>query len=283
MDTCIGRNPKSARRNYAATGESSPAYYIFMPQGRQRESRLMVRQWRIVGLGLALFVLASAMASAQGGRRGGFLGRMGGLQMLRIPEVQKELKMTPEQTGKLDAKQQEVRDAMQGQGGGNFAQMTPEERQARTEKTQDLNDKAVGEILDATQVKRYQELQLQQQGPVAITRKSVATDLKLTDDQKTKLAAIQKQADADRLAAMQGLDFRNMSDTDRQKFMTKLQQMQKDEGDKIVALLTDDQKAQWKTMQGTLFTFPAPPGAPAPAAAPPAVATPAPATPAPAQ
>ena len=109
---------------------------------------------------------------------------------------------------------------------------------------------------------------MQQQGPIAITRKSVADELKLTADQQKQVADIQTQANTDRRAAMQGVDFQNMSDDDRQKMMTKMQDVQKAEGDKILAVLTDAQKTQWKTMQGTPFTFPAPvgPGA-APAAA----------------
>lgn len=110
---------------------------------------------------------------------------------------------------------------------------------------------------------------------MAIMRKSIGTQLALTADQQTKLADIQTQANSDRRDAMQGMDFANMTADDRQKWMTKMQDLQKAQGDKILAVLTDAQKAQWKTMQGTPFTFPAPAGAngAAPAAAP--AATPA--------
>ncbi len=96
--------------------------------------------------------------------------------------------------------------------------------------------------------------------------------MKLTDAQQKQVADLQTQANADRRAAMQGVDYQNMSDTDRQALAAKMWDMQKSEGDKILALLTDTQKTQWKAMQGTPFTFPAPvaPGA-APAAVPVAV------------
>ena len=216
---------------------------------------------------VALFALSSSTAMAQfggGGRGGRGQNNGGGLQMLRIPEVQKELKLTPEQISLIDVKQQEVRDAMQALYPGGFGQMTPEERQQRMTKTQELQDKAVFDIIGL----RFRQLELQQQGPVAITRKSVADQLKLTDDQQKQVADIQTQTNTDRRAAMQGIDYQNMSDTDRQALATKMADMQKAEGDKILALLTDTQKTQWKAMQGTPFTFPAPtaPGA-APAAA----------------
>lgn len=225
-----------------------------------------MRQQRTIALAAAFFALSPGVAMAQGGGRGGMRGpnNGGGLQMLSIPEVQKELKLTPEQIGMIGAKQQEVRDAVQALYPGGFGQMTPEERQQRMAKTQELQDKAVADILTL----RFRQMELQQQGPVALTRKSVADQLKLTDDQQKQVAGLQTQANADRRAAMQGVDFQNMSAEDRQNLMTKMRDAQKAEGDKILALLTDTQKTQWKAMQGAPFTFPAPaaPGA-APAAA----------------
>lgn len=194
-----------------------------------------------------------AQAGGRGGMRGMY-GMAGGLQMLRLPEVQKELNLTPAQIALVDTKQQEVRDAVRALYPGGFGQMTPEQRKERNDKQQELSDKAVADIL----LLRFHQLDLQQQGPIALTHKSVADELKLTDDQQKKIADVQTQTDTDRRAAMQGVDFRNMTDTDRQTMMTKMQDIQKAEGDKILALLTDTQKADWKTLLGTPFTFPAP-------------------------
>ena len=222
--------------------------------------RQQTKRQRSIVVAAALLALSSGMAMAQGGGRGGMRGpTTGGLQMLRLPEVQKELKLTPEQISLIDVKQKETRDAMQALYPGGFGQMTPEERQQRTAKTQELQDKAVADILGL----RFRQLELQQQGPIAIARKSVADQLTLTDDQRKQVADLQTQANADRRAAMQGVDFQNMSADDRQKMMTKMQDMQKAMGEKMLALLTDTQKTQWKAMQGAPFTFPAPvaPGA----------------------
>ena len=212
----------------------------------------------------AVLIASSGTALAQGGGRGGRMmgGAGGGLGMLLIAEVQREIKMTPEQIAKVEAKQQEVRDAFQaafpGGGGGGGAQITPEERQKRAAKQQELQSKAVGEILDATQLTRFRQLELQQQGALALARKEVATELKLTEDQIKQIAGIQSQLDTDRRAAFQGVDFQNMSDEERTKLMTKMQDLQKAAGAKVAALLTEAQATQWKTMQGTPFTFPAP-------------------------
>jgi hypothetical protein len=209
---------------------------------------------------LLLSVGSAALAQGGGGRRG-MVGRGGGgLLMLRLAEVQKELKMTPEQVGKLDAKQAEVRQSMQDafqSVGGNPAEMSAADRQKLMDKMQAIQSKAVADLLDTTQQKRFRQLELQLQGPsVLAARKDVADELKLTEDQKKQAAEIQAKADADNRAAMQGVDFQSMTQEDRVKMMTKRQDIQKAAGEKIAALLTDAQKAQWKEMLGAPFTFP---------------------------
>lgn len=240
------------------------------PPRAGEEERMKRRSFVGLVLALAVLPLSAGIASAQGGggRRGGMMGRQGGLQMLRIPTVQTEIKMTPEQIGKLDAKQAEVRQSMQGLGGGGGGQLSPEERQQRMEKVQEIQTKAVNDILDPTQQKRFRQLELQQQGPSALARKDVATELKLTDEQIKKIADLQRQADEDRRSAIQGVDFQSMTPEDRDKLMTKMQDIQKASGAKMAALLTEAQQTQWKDMQGTPFTFPAGPGGPPRPAAP---------------
>ena len=195
-----------------------------------------------------------------GGRRGGGMGRGGGggLQLLRIPEVQRELKMTPEQIAKIEPAQAALRQSLQGQGGGNPGQASREERQAMMARMRDAQTKAVNGILDATQQKRFRQLELQRQGANALTtRKDVADELKLTEVQQKDIVEVQRRAEEDMQSAMAGVDFRNMSPEERQAMGAKMQAAQKATDEKITALLTDAQKAQWKEMQGAPFTFPA--------------------------
>jgi hypothetical protein len=213
-----------------------------------------------LGLMLAAFLLMAVNGAASAQRGGGFGQRGGfggGLALLRTPEVQKELKMTPEQISKVDAKQQEVGEAMQQlfQSAGNPQDMTAEERAKFQARVQEVQAKAVNDILtDEAQRKRFRQLELQQQGGNALTRKEVADELKLTDDQKKKIGDLQQEANQARRDAMQGI--RDMSPEERQKAMAKLQDMQKATTEKQVGVLTDAQKAQWKEMQGAAFTFP---------------------------
>ena len=205
----------------------------------------------------AVLVLSSA-AFAQGQGRGRGFGFGGGLNMLRIEKVQQELKMTQPQIDKIAAKQQELQAANQGV---DFQNMSQEERQAFFQKSQAAQAKAVADILDSTQLKRYHQLELQQQGAGAFNRKEVADQLKLTEEQKKKIQAIQQGLQEERRGMMQGVDFQNMTPEDRQKLFAKFQDLQKSSNEKTEAVLTDDQKKTWKEMLGAKFDFP-PPGPP---------------------
>jgi hypothetical protein len=215
----------------------------------------MKARW-MVGMLSALLVLSVSMASAQGGGRRGQLGG-GGIQLLRNADVQKELKMTQAQIDKIDAKQQELRQAQRDAfGGGNPQDLSAEDRQKAMAKIQEAQKKALTDILDATQLKRYHQLELQQQGPLALTRKEVAEELKLTDEQKTKITDIQRQVTEETRAARQGVNFQQLSAEEREKLTKKTQEIQKAAGEKVVALLTDEQKKKWTEMQGEIVKFP---------------------------
>jgi hypothetical protein len=227
-----------------------------------------MNQSRILVFALALFVIAASMALAQG--RG--FGPPTGLRMLEIPSVQTELNLTQAEIDQIQPKIDDVRQNAPMPDGG-FQNMSPTDFQAWQDKRADLNDADAAQILTADQDKRYLQLELQQVGPTEIERKSVQAQLGITDPVEIKsIADIQSKATADRIAAMQGFDFQNATDDDRAQFFAKQQQMHKDEGDKVLAVLTDAQKAAWKAAQGTPFTFPPPPGGPPPAAAPPPAA-----------
>lgn len=207
-------------------------------------------------------LLATCVGSAwaQGGRRfGGMMGGPmgGGLMLLSIPQVQQELKMTQPQIDKLQAKQQELRQAMQEifQGGGG-PPSSPEEREKIFARIRELQDKALADILDTRQLKRFRQLELQRQGPSALARKDIADELKLTEAQRGQIQTIQQQTGEAMRGAMQGVDFQNMTPEDRQKLGAKMQEIQKAAGDKILAVLTAAQRTQWKAMLGEPFKFP---------------------------
>lgn len=207
----------------------------------------MHRGWKSAALALAATMMLAGGAFAQ---RGGGFGRGGGANMLRIPEVQSELKLTDEQKTKVTDALAKLQEQRQGQ---SFQGLSPEERQKMMADRRAAEDKQLADVLNADQMKRYHQLALQQQGVSAVLDKPVADQLKITDDQRTKIQAV---IDEQR-AAMRDL-FQNGSSGDRTAMMQKMQDMRKQTDEKIASLLTDDQKNQWKQMIGAAFTFPAP-------------------------
>src|SRR5947209_7248015 len=152
-----------------------------------KEVFTMERGWRSAALAL---VATMALAGGALAQRGGFgFGRGGGgANMLRTPEVQAELKLTDEQKTKVTDLLAKLREQRQSQG-QDFQSLSQEERQKLQATRRAEEDKQLADVLNADQMKRYHQLVLQQQGMTAVLDKTVADQLKLTDDQKTKIQA----------------------------------------------------------------------------------------------
>jgi Spy/CpxP family protein refolding chaperone len=209
----------------------------------------MRRGWRSAVLTIGTMVLAAGAALAQGF---GFGPIGGGAMMLRMPEVQTELKLTDAQKTKvsemLEKMREERQSAFQGlQGQG------PEAFQKKLAEWRASEEKQVAAILNADQQKRYRQLQFQARGISAVADKPVADELKLTEEQRGKVQAI---------VGAQRQEMRSLLDGaggpgNFQELRPKLEALRKQTDEKITALLTEDQKKQWKEMLGPSFTFPA--------------------------
>jgi Spy/CpxP family protein refolding chaperone len=206
-----------------------------------------MRTFGKLALACGLVILAAAPAQAQQGR--GFGGGMfgGGAMLLSNKGVQKEIKATDEQAGKLDSLAEELRgkqrEAFQGNQG-----LSPEERREKMQEFQktlqaDIN-KGLGEILKPEQVKRFHQIQTQTAGAGAFTTSRVAEALKLTDDQKSKVREINQET----FQAIGNL--RQEFPNDREGAMKKMAELRKTATEKAVELLTDEQKATWKELTG---------------------------------
>jgi hypothetical protein len=106
-------------------------------------------------------------------------------------------------------------------------------------------------------MKRYRQLTLQRLGPAALAESSVQEELKLTQDQRTKVDGIARDQ------AAQLREARESAAGDRAAMRTKTAEIRKKTGEKLEALLTEEQKTQWKAMLGAPFTFPTAPNRPA--------------------
>jgi len=202
---------------------------------------------------LALMAGAATTASAQrgqGGGRGGF-GMMGGgmAGLVMIKPVQEELKLTADQTKEVTKIAEDAMEAGRGSF-GNLRDASPEDRRAAMEKFQKQaaeTDKKIAAALKPEQATRLKELSIQRRGVGALMDPEVATTLKLSDDQKTKLG------EALRFGGPGGGGGQNASPEDRAKAREEREA-------KAKGILSAEQNEQFTKLQGKKFDFPAPQG-----------------------
>lgn len=231
---------------------------------------------RLAGAMLALVSL-TAMSTAQGPqqggqggqRQGGGMRQMGGgmmsansnLGLMERSDVQKDLKMTPQQITAMAKLREDMGNEMRGMLQDAAAMG---DREAMREMMQQVNakyDKAALNILDEGQQKRLTEIRIQLLGIRAIAEPDVQKALEMSNAQRQKVRSAQSKMQ-EAMQAMRG----NMRPQqggeggerpNRGGMSEDMQaQMQKINADYEAALkliLTDEQNALLKTMAGAEF------------------------------
>lgn len=202
---------------------------------------------------MALGILATpAFAQGQGGRGGGGMGGggMGGVGLISNVGVQKELKLDEVQMQKATDFSEENREKMREL----YSQTQGLEGEERMAKMQELNRthnaeamKTLGTFMKPEQVKRFEQIVLQQRGAEALTDPVVAKNLKVTEEQTGKVKALMGEQRTRMMEAQQE------ASGDRQAAMQKGTAIRKETNTKVMALMTDAQKATWKEMAGEPF------------------------------
>jgi hypothetical protein len=107
--------------------------------------------------------------------------------ILLAPSVQKELKLTEEQKTKVysfaktaSQRSRELMQAMAFGGGGANPQAVMEAGMQIRQET----DREIGQILEAKQKERFDQIVLQNEGPLAVARPEIAAKLKLNENQQ---------------------------------------------------------------------------------------------------
>ncbi len=193
-----------------------------------------------IGAVAALTVVLCGAAQAQQRQRPGGPGGFGGgvLFYLGQKSVQEELKLSDEQVKKIKELTEKQRESFQG-----LRDLSQEDRRTKMQELAKSNDKAMSEILKAGQLKRAKQIALQQMGAGALRNEDVVKALKVSEEQKDKIREIQAKSREE----MQGLG----RDEDARK---KRQEIMKATTEKVMGVLTADQKTKLKEMQGETFT-----------------------------
>jgi primosomal protein N' len=215
---------------------------VFLFNSRCFLEGTMMRRLGQFTLLVAALLLSAPAAQAQGKKgKGGRGFRMNNLMLITQKSVQEELKMTEDQVTK-------AQEALKAQFASfkGLKDLSKEERKEKMAEANKAADKAVADILKEGQVKRVKQIALQVGGVRSILRKEVASSLKLSDDQKEKIAAIEKDAGKEMRELFQGGKGEGTA--------AKIAALRKSTMEKAQGVLTDEQKKQWEEMTGAPFT-----------------------------
>ncbi len=149
-----------------------------------------------------------------------------------------------------------------GRGGGGFPQMTPEQ-QAEMEKMRAERDREaatkLADILLPHQVKRLNEIFVQQAGTAALLDEEVGKQLGVSPAQRAKLVEVRQQ-NLDSMAAAMREMFQagggGGGGGDRDAIRTKMEEMRKGNDAKVLAVLSADQQKKFEEMKGKPFAMP---------------------------
>lgn len=196
-----------------------------------------------------LFLTTSALVlMTSGAWAQGFAGGGGGGFVIMAPNVQKELKFTDEQSGK-------VRDTVMELGGkyrDQFMALRDLPESERPAKVRELSKALTDDVkkalsLSDEQAKRYDQIVLQQRGLQAFIDPDFQTKLRFTDEQKQKASELSTEA------RQKSEDIRKDAGDNREELMRKFIELRKEYADKAIALLSDDQKKTWRELTGEPF------------------------------
>ena len=109
--------------------------------------------------------------------------------------------------------------------------------------------KNLKDVLQPGQLARWRQLTLQQEGPFALGQEEIRKELKISQEQVMKFMAIVQEMQK----KVESLVKEVQSGANPQEIRPKIEQVRKDHGQKLEAILTDTQKAQWKELLGPPF------------------------------
>ena len=217
-----------------------------------------VRSWLVPVMVLfigAAFAFAVQAQAPEGSRRSSERGFSRGslLGLLRLEQVQKEMKLSEEQTAKVKEVVEKLGTEMREQ---YTALREIEDRQQRTEKTTALSDEFDGklreqlrDVVPREQMMRLYQIRMQVRPVVdSLANRRVAGRLKLTDQQKQKVAEISKDSQAKQSELYATM--RDATDEQRSEVYQKLRQVRSDADEKALGVLSAEQKAAFEEMKG---------------------------------
>ena len=190
----------------------------------------------------SLISLSAVPAHAQRGGGWGRMFQLPAVTLAQLDAVQEDLKLSDEQkkqVAELNEKlNEERRELFSGGQGGDREQFRAKWTKFNADATNSFN-----EILDDAQEKRAQEIFIQVNGPAVLVQESVSESLKITDEQKEQMQDVLAASRDEFMDA-------GLRDMDREEAAKKIAELNASRDEKLLAVLTEDQRAEFKKMQG---------------------------------
>lgn len=215
-----------------------------------------VRSLLVLMMAMVLgFACAAQAQEREGARRGSGRGFSRGslLSLLRLEQIQKEMKLSEDQTVKVKEVVEKLGTEMREQ----YAALREiVDRQQRMEKTSALSDEFDGkvreqlrDVVPREQMMRLYQIRMQVRPVVdSLANRYVAGRLELTNQQKEKLAEIAKASQAKQSELYATM--RDATDEQRSEAYQKLRQVRGNADEKALGVLTAEQKAAFEEMKG---------------------------------
>ena len=199
--------------------------------------------------------------SSFGGQRSGGSSVAG---LLRIDEVRAEIDLMPDQEEALKKMSENRERTERPEWPGRDA--SEEERKVFMEKIQALAKEAAAkqreqleEVLLPEQIERLDEISLQQKGVSALLDSEVAKKLEMSETQSEDAKKISQESREEMTTKMRKM-FQDARDGgggfDRDKMREEFTAMTKAVNEKILNVLTEDQKKKFEEMKGEKFEMP---------------------------
>jgi hypothetical protein len=212
------------------------------------KSRGRVPMWISCMSVVLIGTMAQNSEAQRSGRSGLRLGNVSAVQLIVLEDVQKHLKLTEEQKEKTVA----LHDTLIAERRKMFAEVSKEsgDRGAKLAEMNKRTTTKLESILDAAQRQRLKEILLQVNGAAELLKDKIAEAIGITDDQKEKLADIQRSNAKTRSDSRKKLDgssalIRN----------AKMAELHREAEKRLLEVLTAEQRKHFEAMQGKKITL----------------------------
>ena len=212
---------------------------------------MTVRKLAILGIMVLLFASIASARDAEDHKH--LLHELGGPFIVYRNNVQVELKLSDDQKQRLQERLpvtiQETTKVLE-----NLENLQANEREkviySLRQKSGEKLWAFLNQTLTAEQLKRFQQLELQHEGPAALVgRPEIVTKLQITNEERHRVMAIIQELQSN----IEPLTKDARSGGNPKEILPKVIKIREDYDEKIEAVLTDAQRNLWKEMRGKPF------------------------------